>query len=200
MYELLLVLAVLLFFALKYRETFVMKYGNPYNNEDLLSFDPKARGKRIFAITPDTCPSTDEEVAGLCYTKCEDGYHGNATICTADTIDRGVGKIPLLQPCNKDDPSRDEWYDDGLLCRAPIKCASGWEFFTKGCSGGQVEPKKMQCTYPEHTDFGGGLCYRKCPKGWRPVDGLWHLCFRGHRGLTYDRGAGRIPALWAGPE
>ena len=66
MYELLLVLVVILFFTLRYRETFVVKYGNPFNDEDLLSFDPHTKGKRIFAITPDTCPTNKSELdAGL---------------------------------------------------------------------------------------------------------------------------------------
>jgi len=68
MYELLLVLVVILFLGLRYRETFVVKYGNPFNDEDILSFEPNAKGKRIFALTPDTCPKNKSELdAGLCY-------------------------------------------------------------------------------------------------------------------------------------
>jgi hypothetical protein len=171
MYELLLVLAVLVFFALKYRETFIMKYGNPYNNEDLISFDRKARGKRAFATYPDTCPSTHEEIAGVCYENCEDGYHGTLATCTADTINMMPGWIPQLK-------SRMEKRSFlGLSFDFPVLY--------------------QEC--PDDRDLLAGLCYKKCPPGWRPVDGLWHLCFKGHRGLSYGRNQ-QIPAIFAGPE
>ena len=199
MYELLAIAIVLLFLALKYRETFVVKYGNPFDGEDVVSFEPNAKGKRLFGITPDTCPANKPSLEdGLCYENCDSGYHGVADRCWADTFGVGIGKIPMLQRCDKDEPTRRDWIDDGLLCRAPIKCASGWEFFTKGCSGGQVEPKKMQCTYSEHTEFVDGLCYKKCPSNMpNRVPGMPTFCYVGKRGLSYGRGAGDPPPLFA---
>ena len=88
---------------------------------------------------------------------------------------------------------RDSW--------GSVGCTGGRPFRFQGygdCYKMTVDVGYQEC--PEDRELRAGLCYKKCPAGWRPVDGLWHLCFRGHRGLTYDRGAGRIPALWAGPE
>jgi len=189
MYELLLVLAVLLFIALKYRETFVVKYGNPVNGEDLLSFDPKAREKRLFGIYPDTCPSTHEEIAGVCYENCEDGYHGTLATCTADTINMMPGWIPQLKSRKE---SRKTW--------GSIGCTGGRPFRFQGyddCYDITVDVLYQEC--PEDRDLLAGLCYKKCPEGWRPVPGLWHLCFKGHRGLSYGRNQ-QIPAIFAGPE
>ena len=69
MYEFLLLLAVVVFFMLKYRETFVVKYGNPFNDEDILSFDATAKGKQILSTWPDnTCREPKSHFdAGLCY-------------------------------------------------------------------------------------------------------------------------------------
>lgn len=104
MSELLLVLlggiAVLLF-TLKCRETFVLKYGNPFAGEDFLSFDRDAKGTRLFSTTPDTCP-LDRPVldAGLCYEECEEGYHGVGPVCWADTKDNGPGILADFRSCN----------------------------------------------------------------------------------------------------
>jgi hypothetical protein len=204
MYELLAIAIVLLFLALKYRETFVVKYGNPFDGEDAISFDPDAKGKRLFGITPDTCPANKPVLdAGLCYEPCIEGYHGVGPVCWANTANVGVGKIPLLQPCDKDEPTRRDWYDDGLLCRAPLRnnpCKFRGLFNEcwPGLDGGQIEPKKMQCTYDENTNFVDGLCYKKCPKNLpNRVPGMPYLCFKGSRGLSYGRGVGDAPPIFA---
>ena len=203
MYEFLLVLAVLVFFALKYRETFVVKYGNPINDEDLLSFEPGAKGKRLFAITPDTCPADKPELdAGLCYEQCEQGYHGVGPVCWANTENIGIGKVLIPSSCAASGyPGR---ADDGLLCRAPItwnscKFRGLFNECWGGAEGGQIDPKKLTCdAYPEHKDSIDGLCYRRCPKELpKHVPGMPYLCFKGTRGLSYGRGVGIPPPLWA---
>lgn len=196
MYEFLLVLAVLLFFALKYRETFVVKYGNPVNDEDLLSFDPNSKGKRLFALTPDTCNANEELQAGMCYTRCDEGYTGNVTICSANTVDVGAGWIPELR-----------WKKEERTSWGSVNCTGGRPFRIQGygdCYTNTIDVPYQHC--PDDRELLDGLCYIRCPPN-KPerLDGrngklyLPHLCYRGGR-LTYDRGAGRAPAIFAGPE
>lgn len=196
MYEFLLVLAVLLFASLKYRETFVVKYGNPFNDEELVSFDTNAKGTRLFGFTPDTCPANKPELdAGLCYEQCEVGYHGVGPVCWADTFNRGIGRVMQLLNCT--DSGYPGWTDTGLLCNEPIQCGKGWEFFTKGCWGGRIKTKRLTCSgYPEHKDEVAALCYKTCPEGMRHVPGMPYLCFKGTRGLSYGRGVGDVPPLF----
>ena len=202
MYELLLVLAVLLFFTLKYRETFVVKYGNPFNDEELLTFDPNTKGTRIFGITPDTCPAHKPELdAGLCYEKCEKGYNGVGPLCWAQTQNIGIGKVLRLLSCAESGfPNRNDW---GLLCQAPItwnncKFRGLFNECWGGAEGGQVDPKKLTCDgYSEHKDNVASLCYRRCPAELpNRVPGMPYLCFKGTRGLSYGRGVGEVPPLW----
>ena len=201
MYELLIVLAVLVFFALKYRETFVVKYGNPFGDEDLISTDPGAKGTRIFGWTPDTCPPNKSDLQdGLCYEKCDKDYNGVGPLCWAQTTYVGIGKVQELLSCAASGfPGR---ADDGLLCRAPITWNScKWRGLFKECwggaEGGQIDPKKLTCDgYREHKDRVDGLCYKQCPAGMRRVPGLPSFCFTGTRGLSYGRGAGDVPPLY----
>lgn len=197
MYEFLLVLAVLLFLSLKYRETFVVKYGNPFNDEDIISFDANAKGTRLLGITPDSCPANKPEYdAGLCYEQCENGYNGVGPVCWAQTQNIGIGKVLQLLSCSES--GYGGWTDTGLLCNEPIQCGSGWEFFTKGCWGGKIRTKKLTCDrYPEHKDEIASLCYRRCPDGMRHVPGMPYLCFKGSRGLSYGRGVGEVPPIFA---
>jgi hypothetical protein len=197
MYTLLLLAVVLLVLALKVREGFVVKYGNPFNDEDIVSFDATAKGKRLFAITPDTCPADRADYdAGLCYPDCEVGYNGVGPVCWAETMNRGIGRVMKLQSCAASGYAG--WTDTGLLCNEPIQCGRGWEFFTKGCWGGRVRPKKLRCDYTEHTDEVAALCYKKCPADKpRHVPGMPYLCFKGTRGLSYGRGVGTVPPIFA---
>ena len=196
MYELLLVLVVILFLMLRYRETFVVKYGNPFNDEDILSFEPNAKGKRLFGITPDTCPANKSELdAGLCYEACEDGYHGVGPVCWADTFNVGIGKVIIMRSCEAS--GHVGWGDAGLFCVEPISCASGLEFFTKGCSGGRSAWKQFTCDDYGDRENVDGLCYKKCPEGMQHVPSMPYLCYKGKRGLSYGRGVGDVPPLFA---
>jgi hypothetical protein len=161
MWELLLVVIVHLFFALKTRERFVLKYGNPFAGEDLLSFDPDAKGTRLFSTTPDTCP-LDRPVldAGLCYEECDEGYHGVGPVCWASTKDIGPGILAEFMTCletigEKDGGQYEDW---GLLCHKPLKCVSfcdgdsrdafgrcwAWDLRIE-CSGPDFKLKGLKC-------------------------------------------------------
>jgi hypothetical protein len=215
MYELLLVLVVILFLGLRYRETFVVKYGNPFNDEDVLSFEPNAKGKRIFALTPDTCPKDKPDLdAGLCYPSCDEGYHGVGPVCWADTVNVGIGKVLLLKSCyesghiHSDDNS--EWADGGLLCFERWgwdNCA--WKSIfgcVGGVKGGGIRPKQLSCDGYGDRENVDALCYKKCPVRrkrdgttgpWSHVPAMPYLCYEGSRGLSYGRGVGGVPPLFA---
>ena len=167
MLELLLLLLgiiVILLGVLKTRETFVVKYGNPFDGEDILSFDPNAKGTRLFSTTPDTCP-LDRPVldAGLCYKECEEGYHGIATTCWANTKDIGPGIMADFRNCTAKYEEGgmgldDAYIDIGLLCFKPLKCTSrcvsdkrdafgrcwAWDLRIS-CEGPDVKPKGLKC-------------------------------------------------------
>ena len=206
MYELLTVLVlviVILFVSLKYRETFVIKYGNPFDDEDLISFDPNARGNRLFGLTPDTCPPNKPVIdAGLCYEQCDDGYHGVGPVCWADTQNIGIGKVLIPASCG--DMGHSDWTDTGLFCNAPLVWNScKWRGLFNECwgglEGGQVIAKDLRCkpygdNNPDQID---GLCYPRCPEGMQHVPGMPYLCFKGSRGLSYGRGAGDAPPIFA---
>lgn len=86
--------------------------------------------------------------------------------------DIGVGVPVQLEPCPEG------WSNDGLTCRKPITCASGWDFFTEGCSGGQVVGRLNNggvCP-SDHPDKIAGLCYRQCPAGQEHVSGMPYTC------------------------
>lgn len=192
---------VVAYCSLKYRETFVVKYGNPFSNEgeDLISFDRDAKGTRLFSITPNSCDKSKSDLdAGLCYTPCEIGYNGVGPVCWAQTQSVGIGIFPKLMSCPESGYAG--WADDGLLCRQPIRCATGLAFFREGCSGGRIRPKNLRCETGKgatHPDNVTGLCYRRCPVD-KPnrVKGMPYLCFKDVRGLSYGRGVGTVPPLF----
>jgi hypothetical protein len=196
-YAILIGLIAILYAVITMKETFVLKYGNPFDDEDLVSFDTNAKGKRLFGTTPDTCPCHKPELdGGLCYERCDPGYHGDGPVCWADTENIGAGKVLLLKSC--DQSGYVGWTDTGLLCNEPITCGKGWEFFTKGCRGGNVREKNLSCDgydgrYPDEI---AALCYRRCPKD-KPnhATGMPYLCYKGERGLSYGRGVGDVPAI-----
>jgi hypothetical protein len=219
MWELLLVAIILAVAMLKVREGFVMKYGNPFDEEDIVSFEPDAKGKRLFGITPDSCPADKSEYdAGLCYERCESGYNGVGPVCWAQTESVGVGKPVGLEPC----PAG--WSNDGLICREPLRWDSCKHTFFGLCVGGlrggrlkgrldgggicdwpsdrgnlpdwlvdKSDPKDYKATHPDRV---AGLCYRKCPES-KPdrVPGMPYLCYKNIRGFSYGRGVGQVPPI-----
>jgi hypothetical protein len=215
MYALLIALIVVLYAMVKAKETFIFKIGNPMKDQDIVALERQKPGYRVFALTPDTCPAGFDLDAGLCYPPCEPGYIGKGPVCWAETTNIGVGKPVGLEPCPPG------WSNDGLTCRQPIRCASGWKFFTEGCSGGRVvgrlngggicdypsnrgelpswlvdksNPKNYIATHPDRVD---GMCYKQCPAD-KPnhVPGMPYLCMKGTR-LSYGRGVGKVPPIFA---
>ncbi len=165
MWAVLLMAIVVAWMLLKYRETFVIKVGNPFDNQDLLSFDPTAPGTRIFSTTPDTCPE-DRPVydAGLCYVDCEPGYHGTATTCWADTHNRGIGVVPDRASCTDMGlKPEDGWRDSGiLLCWKDLKCETNCDIPTGRLEiAGKCIIPGTRCTGPE-----ARIKDPKCPGTW----------------------------------
>lgn len=200
MWFILIVVIAILFGLLKYRETFVMKYGNPFDDEDLISFDRNAKGTRFFSTTPDTCSSTKSDLdAGLCYEPCESGYHGVGPVCWADSTNVGIGKVMELKSCS--DSGFNNWDDWGLLCWNPIRtvdCKFRGLFGEcwPGLVGGELGAKQLTCDNYGDREEVDALCYKRCPENLpRHVPGMPYLCFKGTRGLSYGRGVGEVPPI-----
>jgi hypothetical protein len=173
----------------------------------------------LFSTWPDSCNGAKPIYEdGLCYERCADGYHGIGPVCWADTVNIGAGKPVGLEPC----PAG--WINDGLICRQPITCASGWKFFTEGCSGGRLKGRLDGggiCDWPEnrgilpdwlviktgrdpknwiatHPDNVATMCYRKCPAD-KPnhAPAMPYLCYKDSgRGFSYGRGIGEAPPVY----
>ncbi len=116
------------------------------------------------------CPPNTIDIGAVCTKKtepakkanCPSGMRDDGTSCWLDTYGRGTGRAPGLEECPPG------WNDDGLTCRKPITCASGLDFFTKGCSGGEVISKNLKnCNSDEEKN--GLLCYPKCKEGFHSV-------------------------------
>lgn len=189
MWAILLVAILVAYLILKHRETFVLKYGNPFDGEDIISFDRDAKGTRLFSITPDTCPLDKPELdAGLCYEQCDEGYHGVGPVCWADSESVGIGTIPGL-----------EWYTVKVRtwgvygCNGPKNDKAFWGYHD--CYEWNA-PRARQVCY-DNRENKDGLCYRKCPKE-RPdrIPGMPYLCAKLSRGLSYGRGVGTVPPLF----
>lgn len=204
MWALLLVLIVSLFVFNKAREHFGLVVGT--GSWGFTTDTDTSDGYEIFSTTPHTCPKNRPELdAGLCYERCREGYKGVGPVCWAITHSVGVGKPVGLEPCP------DGWANDGLICREPIRCATGWDFFRKGCSGGRLRGRLNNggvCDWPQdrrklpmwlrdgaHPERVDGLCYKKCPED-KPnrVAGMPYLCYKGGP-LSYGRGVGRVPSI-----
>jgi hypothetical protein len=110
-------------------------------------------GYNLFGMSK--CPSDHpDKDAGLCYIKCDPGYHGVGPVCWADTISRGIGTPAGLAPC------RDGYRTEGLICssvgwnsckyKTIIGCIGGLEgdFYGRMDDGGVC---------PGPSDFGGDL-------------------------------------------
>ena len=188
MWALLLVAILVAYALLKQRETFVVKYGNPFDGEDLLSFDRNAKGTRLFSTTPDTCPLNKSEYdAGLCYEPCDEGYNGVGPMCWAHTQDVGIGTIPGL-----------EAYKERVTMWGSIGCSRGRKFRFKGYDDCyEFDMWKLRQVCYDDRENKDGLCYRKCPKD-KPdrVPVFPYLCAALPRGLGYGRGVGSVPPLF----
>jgi len=203
MWFILIAVIAILLGLLKYRETFIMKYGNPFDDEDLLSFDPNAKGTRFFSITPDTCHSTKSDLdAGLCYEPCESGYHGVGPVCWADSMNVGIGKVMTPRSCDEMGYKlENNWEDHPLSCwkRITWNSCRFRGLFNEcwgGLEGGDIVWKQLTCDSYGDREEVDLLCYNRCPQNLpRHVPGMPYLCFKGTRGLSYGRGVGEIPPI-----
>lgn len=219
MYALLIALIAVLFGMVKAKETFILKFGNPFKDQEIVALEHQKPGYRVFALTPDTCPAGFDNDAGLCYPACEAGFKGVGPVCWAQTESIGIGKPIGLEPC----PAG--WSNDGLICRERLWWNSCRFRVFGGClgglSGGRLkgrldsggicdwpsdrgelpkwlldtrDPKNYKATHPERID---GLCYKRCPPD-KPnhVPGMPYLCMKGDR-LSYGRGVGKVPPIFA---
>ena len=172
-------------------------------------------GHEIINIHPivgdDTCKPNESREDGMCYAKCKPNFHGAATMCVADSHNRGIGTVVGLEDC----PAG--WFTEGLTCREPITgggcnthCDGNWNsndggFCHTRCEplvGGRVKgrldgggkcPGPQGGDKPDRTD---GMCYSSCPKDKpKPMPGFPYLCYAGGP-LTYDRGVGKIPYVF----
>lgn len=211
MYELLLAVIIIMFALVKGREHFGLVV---WTKDKLFTTDTETdEGVEIFSTTPNTCPQDKSELdAGLCYRPCRAGFRGVGPVCWAESKNVGVGKPVGLEPCPPG------WKNDGLICREPLQCGKGWDFFRKGCWGGRLRgrlnsggicdwpadrgnlpswlvdksKKEWVATHPDRVD---GLCYRKCPPDYPTrIPGMPYLCYKGGE-LSYGRGVGSVPSL-----
>lgn len=143
---------LLLYGVLRARERFVIKVGNPFKDQELISFDRNAKGTRVIGFYPDTCPAHKPQLhQGLCYEPCADGYYGAGPTCWAESTNIGPGMFSKLASCPASGyPSSEGWVDMGLFCFKSPRCKTGsglnalkvwdWE-----CTGGQTAFKKAEC-------------------------------------------------------
>lgn len=143
--------ALLAYGMLRARERFVIKYGNPFKGEELLSFDRNAKGKRLIGFYPDTCPAHAPDLdVGLCYKPCAPGYVGRGPICWAETKYIGLGVLAALKSCEESGyPENEGWIDLPFSCfkQPSAKTGKGADFYKVWewkWSGG-LELKKPKC-------------------------------------------------------
>lgn len=110
-------------------------------------------GYTLFGMSKCASDHPDKD-AGLCYVKCDPGYHGVGPVCWADTISRGAGTPAGLAPC------RDGYRTEGLICSS-----IGWDSCRYktiiGCIGGFTGDMYGRLdgggVCPGPSDFGGDL-------------------------------------------
>jgi hypothetical protein len=105
---------------------------------------------------------------------------GEITSAIENSIDVGAGTIPRLEGC----PSG--YRDDGLTCLRDVSCRTwcdsssrdalgncwAWDLKTE-CVGADLKGKGSTCDEKENVD---GLCYKRCPSGYKRVAGMPYLC------------------------
>ena len=196
--------------------------------EGFLSLPNFLGGSEIMNINPlfgdNTCQPSEEMDAGLCYTKCNAGYHGIGPVCWADTDKINIGVPVLLEPCDKGGrkshnlpelpfPDHGDYKDDGLTCRQPLTggdcsthCDGNWNWNDGGfchthCNpirGGNVVGRLNNggiCP-DDHPDKVDGMCYPKCtdPTKTKHYPGMPYLCYVGGN-TSYGRGVGKVPYM-----
>lgn len=127
----------------------------------------------------DACDANEDESAGLCYDKCDKGYHGVATMCVANS-NPSDPKKPEMRPCPS--PMRDDgtscWMDTlpngvGTPMRIWGGNTTGGACSGGGCHGWSCDPIRCEplVTHPIQSSCDSkvevaGLCYNRCPSGY----------------------------------
>jgi hypothetical protein len=160
-------------------------------------YNIKKETKIIEPKPSQACPENEENYAGLCYTRCREGYKRVLNMCVPDVYGVGAGEAVGLEPC------RDGFVNDGLTCRKPIGwnnecvwwgfwwtgCATGGEFYGRLNNGGVCSADREKVS---------GMCYAKCPAGQNRMNlEPWH-CVKPGVGSTYWTEVGKIPGCPAG--
>lgn len=173
MYEVILVaIAILLMYS--QREHYSLKPG----------------GYDFFSSNPDTCAPDEEDSDGLCYKKCQEGFHGVVTRCykdlepVGDNPNDGIGQAVHQIGCSM--------FPGGWHEATPGFCKRGDPWKPLWESGHEEVRSNLGCD-GARPDMVGALCFPKCknPK-------LQHLvrdprfCYSGEP-ESYDRGAGTVP-------
>jgi hypothetical protein len=150
----------------------------------------------------DACDANEDESAGLCYDKCDNGYHGVATMCVANS-NPSDPKKPAMRPCGPGlrDDQTSCWKDtlpNGVGTPMRIwggnttgggNCSGGCRTWWDGCAsraagwagGGCIGGSKTECspircdplvTHPIQSSCDSkvevaGLCYNRCPSGYK---------------------------------
>lgn len=139
-----------LYGLLRARERFVIKVGNPFKDQELISFGRHAKGTRVIGFYPDTCPAHKPELhQGLCYKPCPEGYYGIGPVCWAETKNIGAGMFAKLKSCKDSGyPAKDGWVDMGLSCFRPPRidtAGKGLRFWDWDYDFGDSAFKMAEC-------------------------------------------------------
>ena len=136
-----------------------------------------------------TCKSDEEEVAGLCYPKCNEGYKGIGPICWSNcpsemksdngtclkkpSIDRASTAQPMVCQPNEEpegdvcyDKCKDEYMGKGTVCThtCPPDLKDAGDNCVKNSKIRAGQPPKCSNDFPDKI---GDLCYGKCPEGFK---------------------------------
>ncbi len=101
---------------------------------------------------PSTCPTGQENSAGLCYSSCKDGYSGALTMC--------------VPSCPSD------FRDDGLYCYKPDSYGRGSGYAWAFGDGFNTDGALARCNADNPSvgcEINGALAYPKCKAGYHNV-------------------------------
>lgn len=130
-------------------------------------------GRGAGTVPPLVCPAGQDLDAGLCYSKCPDGFHGVGPVCWNNSETSYTVKTQL--------PIYDYWFKtrcpgsadlEGKLCYD--HCKGGYHRILSTCwinsmSVGRGVGTAAPLVCPQSFDQNQGLCYTKCGDGFNGV-------------------------------
>jgi len=141
----------------------------------------------------------------VCSPDCPEGFRDDGAFCAKPTYGRGGGEIPDCSPGQEKDTGlcynkcREGYYGVGPLCWK--SCPPGWKDTGAGC---QKDSYTNGAGYVLNNcgdkEMDAGLCYNKCPEGYKGVGPLcWKTCPSGWKDTgaqcqkdSYTNGAGYV--------